>query len=132
MNDEEKNIAIELLIEKSNRNLQHAKFNAGTGFWDLIVNRLYYCIFHAVTALMLQDNLNTKTHKGVSQQFGKHYVLTGIFTTEDGRFYNRLQTKREQADYNNIFQLSEEEGLQLLEKTEALQNKIVDLINSRK
>ena len=126
MTEEEKNIAINLLIEKANRNFEQARFLANSGFWDLIVNRLYYSLFHAVTALMMQDNIVNKSHKGTAQQFGKHYVMTEKFDKEDGRFYNRLQEKREKADYDNVFSLSEEEGMELIQKTEALLTKILN------
>lgn len=131
MEEDLKRIAIELLLEKSERNFNQAKYNAQSGFWDLIVNRLYYSIFHAVNALLLLDGINTKSHKGTSQQFGLYYVKTGIFDESDGKFYHRLQTKREQADYDNVFKLSEEEGNLILSQTEALQRKILAHIKSK-
>lgn len=131
MEDEIKKVALELMLEKSERNLNQAKFNADSGFWDLIVNRLYYSIFHAVNALLLIDGINTKTHKGTSQQFGLHYVKNGIFDESDGRFYHRLQTKREQADYDNVFKLSEEEGKSILNRAEDLQKRIVANIKQK-
>ena len=74
MNNEERKIAIQLIQEKALRNFQQAKSLADTGYWDLIVNRLYYSLFHAVTAMMFKDNILSKTHKGTAQQFGKYYV----------------------------------------------------------
>lgn len=131
MEDDLKKVALELMLEKSERNLDQAKFNAESGFWDLIVNRLYYSIYHAVNALLLIDGINTKSHKGTSQQFGLHYVKNGIFDESDGRFYHRLQTKREQADYDNVFKLSEEEGKSILNKAEDLQKRIVANIKQK-
>jgi len=68
------------------------------GYWDLVANRLYYSVFHAVNAMMLADGLKTSTHKGISSQFGFHYVLTGKFSREEGILYSRPQTMREKAD----------------------------------
>lgn len=128
MNDEEKQISISLLVEKSQRNLDQAKYLADSGYWDLIVNRLYYSLFHAVTAMMMKDGIVNRTHKGTAQQFGKYYVLTEKFKKEDGRFYNRLQEKRERADYDNVFKMSEEEGNELITLTALLQKKIIETI----
>jgi len=94
MNPNQKKIAVELLMEKSVRNMEQAVRNAEMDYWDLVANRLYYSIFHAVTALMLIDGIKTSTHKGVSSQFGRYYVLSGEFDREDGIFYSRLQTMR--------------------------------------
>lgn len=131
MDEVTKRTAIHLLLEKSERNLSQAKYCIQSGFWDLIVNRLYYSLFHAVTAMMLSDGIKAKTHKGTSGQFGQYYVMTGIFDKSDGVFYNKMQLKREQADYDNVFKLSEEEGKKLLHQTEDLQKKIIKYIDSK-
>ncbi len=99
--------AARLLLEKSDKNMEQALSNAGLGYWDLVANRLYYAVFHAVNAMLLIDGINTGTHKGTSIQFGKHYVLTGLFGRPDGVLYGRLQTMRERADYQNVFSLSD-------------------------
>ena len=125
MNPEQKNIALQLLIEKSNRNLEQAIANAKLGYWDLVANRLYYSIFHAVTALMMKDGVTVKSHKGTSSQFGQYYVNTGKFLKDDGVLYSRLQSMREKADYQNTFSLTESEGSELISKVSALQERIV-------
>ena len=129
MNEEDKKIAVQLLIEKSLRHMVQAKQNATLKNWDLVANRLYYSIFHAVTAMLLKDNIEVKTHKGRAQQFGQHYVLTGKFERDEGRLYNHLQKMREEADYNNIFTLTEEEAIDLIVRTTNLQVKIINCLN---
>ncbi len=63
-------VAARLLIEKSDRNMEQAVRNADIGYWDLVANRLYYAVFHAVSAMLLVDGIKTGTHKGTSSQFG--------------------------------------------------------------
>lgn len=105
---DQREIAIGLLIEKSHRNMEQAVKNAGLDYWDLVANRLYYSLFHAVTALMLADGIKTSTHKGTSSQFGHHYVLTGLFSREDGMLYSlfRLCEKRLIIRIHSIFHLT--------------------------
>lgn len=76
---EYKTTAAKLMLEKSNRNMEQAVRNAELDYWDLVSNRLYYSVFHAVSALLLMDGIKTGTHKGASSQFGKYYVITGAF-----------------------------------------------------
>lgn len=52
-----------LMLEKSARNMEQAIRNAEMDYWDLVSNRLYYSIFHAVSALLLMDGIKTGTHK---------------------------------------------------------------------
>lgn len=124
LSEEQKQVAIQLLVEKSDRNLQQAIVNAEFGYWDLVANRLYYSIFHIVTALLMKDGIKVQTHKGTSSQFGRYYVLTGKFDKEDGSLYSRLQTMREKADYQNIFNLDAADGEKLIAQTRLLQEKI--------
>lgn len=124
-------IAINLLLEKSEKNMEQAVKTAELGYWDLVANRLYYAVFHAVNAMLFADGIRTGTHKGTSVQFGKFYVLTGIFSREDGVLYSHLQTMREKADYQNVFILDEEEGKNLIISAERLRNKICDYVHSK-
>ncbi|MDE5552787.1 MAG: HEPN domain-containing protein [Muribaculaceae bacterium] len=131
LSDEQFKTLIHLLLEKSTRNMEQAEANARLNYWDLVANRLYYSLFHAVTALMQTDGLKLGTHKGTSAQFGKNYVLTGIFDRNDGILYSRLQTMREKADYQNTFTLDEEAGMKLLEDAKQLRDKIYNLIQTK-
>ena len=120
----QKRTAAQLLIEKSDRNMEQAIRNAELNYWDLVVNRLYYALFHAVNAMLLIDGIKTGTHKGSSIQFGKSYVLTGIFSRQDGIVYGQLQTMREKADYQNVFTLDKEAGRILIESADDLRKRI--------
>ncbi len=124
-------IATGLLLEKSNNNMEQARRTADLGYWDLVANRLYYAVFHAVNAMLLIDGIQTGTHKGTSIQFGKSYVLTGIFRRQDGVLYGQLQAMREKADYQNVFTLEEEEGRELIETAEELRKRICEYVANK-
>ena len=111
--------------------MEQARRIADLGYWDLVANRLYYAVFHAVNAMLLIDGIQTGTHKGTSIQFGKSYVLTGIFSRQDGIFYGQLQTMREKADYQNVFTLEEQEANILIERAEELRKRICDYVTAK-
>lgn len=56
--------------------------------------------------------------------FGRRYVMTGIFTPEDGRLYAKLQDLREKSDYNLVYQSNQQEMNPLLEKSKGLIERI--------
>ena len=111
--------------------MEQAVRTADMGYWDLVANRLYYAVFHAVNAMLLIDGIKTGTHKGTSIQFGKSYVLTGVFSRKDGILYGQLQTMRERADYQNVFTLDEEDGRKLIDSAEELRKRISDHITRK-
>lgn len=127
----QKLIAARLLLEKSDKNMEQAMRTAEMGYWDLVANRLYYAVFHAINAMLLIDGIKTGTHKGASVLFGKIYVLSGKFTREDGILYGQLQTMREKADYQNVFNLKEEEGRKLMESADHLRIKVCKYVEAK-
>ena len=100
LNDEERRIIVNLEYEKALSFLRQAESIAALDFWDAVANRLYYAVFHAVSALLVKDGYNVSTHKGTLVMFGQHYVKTGIFTADASSLYIKLQTMREPSCSN--------------------------------
>ena len=94
------------------------------GYWDTLANRLYYALFHAVSALLINDGHGVHSHRGAVGAFGQYYVVTGIFTLEEGKLYFRLQGLREKSDYNCSYNASENDIAPKIEPTRQLIEKI--------
>ena len=97
-------------------------------FWDVVANRLYYAIFHAVSALLIKDGYKVGTHKGAMLMFGQNYVKTGIFTADDSRLYSSLQMMREESDYNCVYTTTAKEMQPLFEPVREFIAKVGSLI----
>ncbi|MBQ0073823.1 MAG: HEPN domain-containing protein [Prevotella sp.] len=108
LTSEERQIMVNLEYEKAMRFFQQAEKNAEIQEWDVVANRLYYALFHAVSALLIHDGHKVGSHKGAVMVFGQYYVKTGKFSSQEGRFYSQLQTMREKADYNSNWQTTED------------------------
>lgn len=93
--------------------MEQAQGNAQMGYWEVVANRMYYAMFHAVSALLIKDGHKVGTHRGTVMAYGQHYVKTGIVTPEEGSLYSQLQSMREDADYNCAFK-SDSNRMQLL------------------
>ena len=104
LNDEERTFLVNREFIKAKTFYEQAEVNAKMEIWDVVANRLYYSAFHAVSALLIKDQHKVGTHKGAVLQFGMHYVQTGIFSKDEARFYSQLQTIREKADYNVVWE----------------------------
>jgi len=124
LNPEERKAIVELEYEKSICINNQIDVLIREEMWDLVANRLYYSLFHAISALLVNDGYTADSHKGKVIVFGQYYVKAGIFSTEDGKLYSRLQTMRELADYNCAFQTSKEEILPFVEPSRLLIAKI--------
>ena len=128
LTDEERAILVNLEYEKGISFLEQAEKIVELGYWDMVANRLYYAVFHAVSALLIKNGHKVGTHKGVVLLFGQHYIKTGIFSPVEGRLYSQLQTMREKADYVCTFQTSQEEITPMLEPARKMIEKIGSII----
>ena len=129
LTDEERAILVNLEYEKGKSFLVQAEKIAELGYWDMVANRLYYAVFHAVSALLIKNGHKVGTHKGVVLLFGQHYIKTGIFSINEGRLYSQLQTMREKADYVCTFQTSQEEIVPMLEPARKMIEKIGGIVS---
>jgi uncharacterized protein (UPF0332 family) len=66
------------------------------------INRLYYACFYAATALLFSKDIFTKSHAGVKQMLGLHFVNTGIISATLGQFYSDMFRIRLGSDYYDL------------------------------
>ena len=90
-------------IESARKTFEAAKVLAENEFWNSVVNRLYYSIFYAVNALLVMNEIQTKSHSATKSQFSLHFVKTGKFDKKYGKLLSELFDWRQKGDYENIF-----------------------------
>lgn len=64
LSDNERAALVSYRLERATSTLIEADFNAGGGYYNSSVNRLYYAAFYAASALMLASGLDANTHAG--------------------------------------------------------------------
>lgn len=126
---DEKKAIIAYRIEKSRKTMIEARDNAKMKHWSLAANRLYYALFHIVSALLVDKGYTSKTHSGILCILGQEFVAKGLLGSEDGRLVSRLQNMRQSGDYDDLFDWEEEDILPLFEPVEKLLDKMLNLIS---
>ena len=89
-------------------------------YYNNAVNRLYYACYYAVSALLIANGIITKSHDGVKQMFGLHFIRTGIFPPSYGRYYSNLFESRLTGDYEDLFNHDEASATSLYPKAKDL------------
>ena len=128
LSEEERLVLVRREYEKALLCIEQAEANAQLTYWDVVANRLYYALFHAVSSLFIHDGHKVGTHKGAVMSFGMHYVQTGIFSKEQGRVYAQMQTMREKADYTCSFDAAGIDMNERMDKVKEMIGKIGELI----
>lgn len=106
----ENNDAIKLKIIKAEALMAEVDLLLENKFYTTAVSRIYYSCFHAVKALLLTKDLVPKTHSGTVSMLGQHFVITGLFNTEQSAFFSNLMQERMDDDYSD-FMISDYEDI---------------------
>ncbi len=80
-----------------------AKILAENKKWNSTINRLYYSVYYAVTALLLKADLKSTTHNGAKSAFSENFIKNDIIPKEYGKIYSQLFTWRQKGDYDDLF-----------------------------
>ena len=128
LTNEERQTLVALELKKARDTYEEIGILTAANRWSGAANRLYYAVFHAVSALLINDGLQVNTHRGSHAAFSLHYIKTGILSKEYGCLYNQLQTMREESDYNCVYDVEPEELLSRIEPARQLIDEIEQLI----
>lgn len=128
MNDE-KRALITYRLECSDEMMSDAQALAAEGRWKSVVSRLYYAVFQAVSALMIQESIRIKSHSGAKAMIELHFVKTEIIEKKWSKFYNNLSASRDESDYGAFVTYTAEDVLPLIPQTEEFIDVIKRLID---
>lgn len=126
MTDKERREYVKYRMESAFTTLEAAKVLAKNGFWNSCVNRLYYSVFYAVNALLISQEIQTKSHTSTKSQFSLHFIKTGRIDKKYGRLLAKLYDWRQKGDYDNIFDYNSNSVEPLFEPVEEMINLIND------
>lgn len=124
LKEEDRKVLIALELEKVDKTLGQMDIQFKNGVWEMVANRLYYALFHAVSALLIADHHEVGTHRGAVGKFSLFYVKAGIFSVAEGKIYSHLQKLREDGDYNCSIDVSQEDVEIYIEPTRKLIERI--------
>lgn len=69
------------------------------GAYSFAINRLYYAIFYATSAALLERQFSFVKHSGLRAAFHREFIKTELLDSEWGRFYDELFEDRQEGDY---------------------------------
>jgi len=91
--------AIRYWWEKSLESLEAARRDLSAESLSFAINRAYYAVFYAVSALLLEEGHRFQKHRGVRAAFNQHFIKTQRLDRKGGDLYNRLFRDRQEGDY---------------------------------
>lgn len=129
MNEPDRKELIIYRIKRANETLNEVILHVNNGLWNTAVNRMYYACYYAVSALLVKHEIFTKSHSGVRQMFGMHFIKTGIIPLRLGLFFSDIFDKRQTGDYDDFIDFKKEDVMELLPVARELIQLISDMTN---
>ena len=128
LKDEDRKEVVKLRMEKAKNTFSEIALLTSNGLWHNAANRLYYACYYAATALLIKNGIETKTHQGVINQFGLYFVKTDLFSQKEGRFFKNLFELRQDGDYDDWIDITEEDVIPMVEPARKFIEKVEKLI----
>lgn len=71
-------------------------------------NRSYYAVFHAMRAVLVFDDFDSKKHSGIISEFRKRYIKTEIFSNDISKIIGNQFDVRSHSDYDDFYVVSKD------------------------
>jgi uncharacterized protein (UPF0332 family) len=115
LSDEQRRQLVAIRMAKADSVLADAAMLADHGSNLSAVNRCYYAMFHAASALAIHDNCDFHKHRAVIAWFHSEYVKTGRVSPELGAALQTVFQNRCDADYADVTTFTSEQVTAMLD-----------------
>jgi uncharacterized protein (UPF0332 family) len=112
------------LLSLAEQDLENARLLLDNGRYRAAISRAYYAMYYGVQAVLDAKNIASRTHKGIIQQFGQHFVQSGEFSREMARDLKETYDLRHISDYEADVVITQEQA----ERVMAVSLEFVDRI----
>ena len=119
---------VQYRLDRAFETLAEAKTMASANHWNACLNRLYYCCFYAVSALLLKNDLSSSKHSGVHSLFNRHFVKTDKVPKTLARAYRDFFELRREGDYVDLVQFTESDVAPMIPLAEDFLKHVAGLI----
>lgn len=120
---------VEALLDRAARYLDSAELLLEDGDRESCVSRAYYAMFFAAEAALLEEGIETSTHRGVITTFGQRFVQDGPLPGEMGRLLSTTMQKRQVSDYDPHPGIGEAEARSVLDDARGFLDRIAKMLD---
>ena len=117
-------------IENAQKTLGEIKDLVALKYYNTAANRMYYACYYAASALLIANGIATKSHDGVKQMFGLHFIKTGVLPMHLSSIYSTLFKRRLSGDYDDMFDNTLESVTELYLKAQEFISAVKDMLTN--
>lgn len=100
LNNEDKQNLIKYRLEQADETIADVKILIDNNRLRSAVNRIYYGMFYALSALSISYSFQTSKHRQLIGWFNKNFIRTGEIEQSYGKSLNKAYNLRSEGDYD--------------------------------
>lgn len=131
MEPEKRTALISYRLEQAQETITEAELLIQHGKYRAAVNRIYYGMFYAVSAMGTLYHFTTSKHGQLIGWFNKEFIKTGAFDRKYGKILREAFELRNQGDYDAFMIFSEADVRQRFEEMHAFIGVIAQHISAQ-
>lgn len=109
ISDTDRDALIAYRIEQAKETIELSRFLIESDRLIVAVNRIYYGLYYAVTALALKKQFETSKHAQLIGWFNKEYISTKQIDEKYGKILRNAYQNRTKGDYDAFVKFDMEE-----------------------
>ena len=117
-------------LEQAEEALSEADLLLNAGHFRGAINRAYYAMFYAIHVLVVKNKVKVSKHSGVISYFDREFVKPGIIDKKFSKWLHRLFDLRQDADYGDMFEPSDDQCRQAVEQARQFVHRIRNYFES--
>ena len=131
MLSETRRTLIKYRLDQAQECLDAALMLADANAYKDAANRSYYCMFHAMRAVLAIDAFDSKKHSGIIAKFQQDYIKTAVFPPEFSKMIRDAFTIRGKSDYEDFFVIAKEDVEKQTENAKTFLTSVVAYIETQ-
>lgn len=116
ISEEDRKALIAYRIEQARETVADSEFLLNADKLPLAVNRIYYGIYYALTALALKNGFETSKHAQLMGWFNREFIAGNKLDIRYGKILRRAFQNRTKGDYDAFVQFHKSEVAIMLEE----------------
>ncbi|NQV19291.1 MAG: HEPN domain-containing protein [Armatimonadetes bacterium] len=107
-------------LERSEHFIKVAQDLAKLNYWEDVISRSYFSMFHSATAILLDINIQRSSHHALISAFGEYVAKKDLIDRKFHRYLLDAFSARNESDYLPIIDSTEEEAFSMINKAKEL------------
>ncbi len=130
IDEKDRKALIQFRIEQAEETIELVRFLLNNGKYSVAVNRVYYGMFYALSALAIKHGYETSKHRQLLGWFNKEFVAPGMVGVQFGKSLRNAFQSRTRGDYDAFVDFSAEETARMLAEMSDFIIEIKKLVSS--